>query len=217
MVHWTQPQLYSYWRSSCSWRVRIGLNLHDIEYEYNAVHLVKDGGQQHSAEYSEMNPMRSVPTLVLDGARLTQSMAILEYLEERSGKSVLLPEEPLLRAKVRALTHIVVSDCQPVQNLAVLLKVIELTGDSANKLVWGAHFVERALLALEKEVQQTAGQYCVGDRVTMVDVVLVPQLYNARRFKCDLSKLPTLLRVEENLVKLPAFQAAHPDKQPDAQ
>ncbi|QSQ13022.1 maleylacetoacetate isomerase [Myxococcus landrumensis] len=212
-------RLHSYWRSSASWRVRLGLNLKGLPYEYAAVHLLKDGGQQNSAEYRAVNPMRTVPTLEwteADGTelRLSQSIAILEFLEERVPSPALLPKDAYLRARVRMVAEAVNSGMQPLQNLAVLQRIkSELNGDEK---AWAAHWNVRGLEALESLVKPTAGRYCVGDAVTLADVCLVPQLYGARRFAVDVSPYPTLLRIEAACMELPAFQAAHADRQPDA-
>lgn len=211
-------KLYSYWRSSCSWRVRIALNLKGLAYTYEAVHLLKDGGQQHSEAYRSLNPMRTVPTLEWEegGAvrRLSQSVAILEYLEERYRTPALLPADPLLRARTRMLSEMVNSGIQPLQNLSVLQFVkSELKSDEK---VFAAYWNARGLAALESAVKETAGTYCVGDAVSFADIFLVPQLYGARRYGVDLTPYPTLTRIEAACDKLPAFQAAHPDRQPDA-
>lgn len=211
-------KLYSYWRSSCSWRVRIALNLKGLAYTYEAVHLLKDGGQQNTEAYRALNPMRTVPTLEFEEGgvvrRLSQSMAILEYLEERYRTPALLPAEPLLRARARMLAEMVNSGIQPLQNLSVLQFVKhEMKGDDKS---FAAHWNARGLTALEAAVKETAGTYCLGETVSFADVYLVPQLYGARRYGVDLTPFPTLTRIEAACEKLPAFQAAHPDRQPDA-
>ncbi len=212
-------KLYGYWRSSCSWRVRIGLNLKGLAYEYAPVHLVKDGGQQNTEAYRALNPMRTVPTLEWSEwgtvNRLGQSLAILEYLEARFPTPALLPNDLLLKARVRMLAEMVNSGIQPLQNLSVQQYVkAELKGDEK---AFSAHWNQRGLAALETAVKDTAGTYCVGDSVTFADLCLVPQLYGARRLSVDLTPYPTLLRIEAACGALPAFQAAHPDRQPDAQ
>ncbi|KAI8485374.1 Glutathione S-transferase zeta-1 [Branchiostoma belcheri] len=208
--HHDTPLLYSYFRSSCAWRVRIALNLKGIEYEQAPVHLIKDGGQQHSEEYKQKNPMAQVPTLIIDGHKLTQSMAIMEYLEETRPDPPLLPKDPATRAKVRMIAETVNAGIQPIQNLSVLQKV----GDE-KKMEWGHYWIDRGFTALETVLSETAGKYCVGDQVTMADLCLVPQLYNATRFKVDLSKFPTITRVCGNLAELEAFRAADYCRQPD--
>lgn len=211
-------KLYSYWRSSCSWRVRIALNLKGLAYTYEAVHLLKDGGQQNTEAYRAVSPLRTVPTLELEEGgvvrRLSQSLAILEYLEERYRTPALLPADPLLRARARMLSEMVNSGIQPLQNLSVLQLVkSELKGDDK---AFAAHWNMRGLAGLEAAVKETAGTYCLGETVSFADIFLVPQLYSARRFGVDLTPYPTLTRIEAACEKLPAFQAAHPDRQPDA-
>lgn len=207
--------LYSYWRSSCSWRVRVALHLKGIAYDYRAVHLVKEGGEQLKEEYSRLNPMKEIPLLVIDGKSIAQSLAILEYLEEtRPEGERLLPADPYLRAKARQLAQIVASDTQPLQNLRVLTAIGAKLGDD-EKAKWASHWISFGLEGFEKEVSNCGGKYCVGDVVSIADLCLVPQLYNARRFNVDVSRFPTLLRIEKALEDLPAFRAAHPDVQPD--
>ncbi|SEM52308.1 maleylpyruvate isomerase [Stigmatella aurantiaca] len=211
-------KLYGYWRSSCSWRVRIALNFKGLPYTYEAVHLLKDGGQQHTEAYRAVNPLRTVPTLELqeDGQvrRLAQSMAILEYLEERYPTPALLPQEPWARARCRMLAESVNSGIQPLQNTAVMQFV---KGElKADERAFAAHWNVRGLTALEELVKETAGTYCIGEQVSLADLFLVPQLYGSRRYGVDLSPYPTLTRIEAACGHLPAFQAAHADRQPDA-
>ncbi|GAB1601205.1 maleylacetoacetate isomerase-like [Argonauta hians] len=201
--------LYSYWRSSCSWRVRIALALKKIPYEYKAVHLVKDGGKQHSDEYKKMNPMEQVPSLVIDGITLTQSMAIMEYLNDTRPEPPLLPKCPAKKAMVREICECIVSGIQPLQNLSVLQKV----GDT--KMEWGHYWIERNFHALETLLKQSAGKYCVGDDITMADLCLVPQVYNSERFKVDLGPFPNINRINKALLELEIFQISHPSNQVD--
>lgn len=212
-------RLYNYWRSSASWRVRFALAYKNIPYEYVAVSLVKDGGHQNSEGYRAMNPMAQVPTLEwMEGSEtmhLGQSLAIIEFLDARFGGPKLLPEAPLVRAKVRQLAEIVNSGVQPLQNLEVFRYVREeLKGDTT---AWARHFVGRGVAALEAEAAHTASTYLVGEQVSLADCCLVPQLYACRRFGVDLAGCPTLLRVEANLQRLDAYRLAHADAQPDAQ
>jgi maleylpyruvate isomerase len=212
-------KLYGYWRSSCSWRVRIGLNWKKQAFSYVPVHLLKDGGQQKAEAYTSLNPMQSVPLLeVEDGGRvlhIAQSMAILEYLEERWPEPPLLPKDRIARARVRHAAEIINSGIQPFQNTAVQKRVKhELHGDEK---AWARHFIAHGLRALEPLLQTTAKRYAVGDQVTLADCFLVPQLYHARRYEVDLAPFPTLTRVEAACSALPAFQAAHADLQPDAE
>jgi maleylacetoacetate isomerase len=209
-----QPQkviLYSYWRSSSAWRVRNALNIKKIPYEYRAVHLVK--GEQKSPEYLKLNPQGLVPCLVVDSNVLTQSVAIIEYLEEVYPNPPLLPRDPLSRAKVRSLTHMITSDIQPIQNLRVLQKI----GDENKKKEWAAYWIEEGFKALEAEVKQTTkdGCFCYGDSITMADIVLVPQVANAYRYGVDMKKFPTIDKIYQYVSKLEAIQNADPYHQPD--
>lgn len=211
-------KLHGYWRSSSTWRVRIALGLKGLSYEYVPVHLVKDGGEQHSEAYRALNPMRTVPLLeVTEGGRvlhLAQSLAILEYLEERHPSPALLPGDPAGRARVRMLAELMNSGIQPLHNLSVLQRVKgELHGDDK---AWAAYWIDRGLTALTALVAESAGRYCVGDSVTFADAFLVPQLYAARRFGVDLAPHAQLTRIEAECARLPAFQAAHAERQPDA-
>lgn len=219
--------LYSYWRSSCSWRVRIALALKEISYDYEAVHLFKKENnvliqEQHSEEYKKKNPSREVPTLEIDGNCLAQSIPIMEYLEEtKTTGARLLPADPALRAQVRRVSEMIASNIQPVQNLRVLQYLMAKFDDPAEKakekVAWGHHWIESGFIALEQVLATTAGTYCVGNEVTMADLCLVPQVYNANRFKVDMAQFPTIARIDQALSTLPAFVAAHPDAQPDAQ
>jgi maleylpyruvate isomerase len=207
-------KLYNYWRSSASWRVRIALNYKGVAYEYVPVSLVKDGGEQLRDEYRAVNPMAQVPTLVLDdGRQLSQSMAIIEYLEETIPTPPLLPRDPYLRARARQLAELVNSGIQPLQNTGPLR---ELKARGVDERDWGRHFIARGLDALQQSAQATAGTFLVGDELSIADVLLVPQLNNARRFELDAARWPLLARVEEACAKLPAFQIAHAERQPDA-
>lgn len=211
-------KLYGYWRSSASWRVRIALNLKGLPYAYESVHLVKDGGLQNTEAYRALNPMRTVPLLeVQEGStvhRLSQSIAILEFLEERHPTPALLPGEPWARARVRMLAEMINSGIQPLQNLSVAQRIKnELKGDEQ---AWCAYWIDRGLTAFQTSIAETAGVYCEGDAVTFADACLVPQLYAARRFKVDLTPFARLTRIEKACEALPAFQAAHADRQPDA-
>lgn len=209
-------QLYSFWRSSASYRVRIALNLKGLPYEYRPIHLVQNGGQQFTPEYLALNPQARVPLLVDGDFRLGQSLAILDYLESKAPQPALLPAEPKLRAQVLAFCHTIVSDIQPLQNTGPLLYLTrELGIDEARKDVWVRHWIERGLAALERERTGADSAYVFGDAPTFADCVLVPQIYNAERHACDLSKFPRLFALAQRLRELPAFAAAHPDRQPD--
>lgn len=210
--------LYGYWRSSSAWRVRIALGFKDVAYKNVPVHLLEDGGKQHTDAYREKNPMRQVPLVEIeDGAetlRIAQSMAIVEYFEQRVPEPALIPHEPFLAAKARQMAEIVNAGIQPIQNLRVLQAIEELGG---SKKEWGRRWITAGFEALEAEARPLANRYMIGDRVSIADIFLVPQLYNARRFGVDLVPFPTLTRVERACNELPPFAAAHPDKQPDAQ
>ncbi len=214
----TQPKLYSYWRSSSAWRVRIALGYKGIPYVYQAVHLVRDGGEQHGDAYRSVNPMEEVPTLEWEEGgeirRLSQSLAIIDYLEARAPAPPLFPSDAFLRARTRQLAEMVNAGTQPLQNAAVLKRVKQLGGDEQ---AWARHFISRGLAALEHVAAETAGRYLVGDTVTVADVCLVPQLYNARRYGVDVDGggFPLLIRAEAAALALPAFVQAHPDRQPD--
>ncbi|XP_051872055.1 maleylacetoacetate isomerase isoform X2 [Pristis pectinata] len=206
-----QPVLYSYFRSSCSWRVRIALAFKGIEYEQVAVNLIKDGGQQHSNSFKALNPMKQVPTLSIDGIVLSQSMAIIHYLEETRPSPRLLPTDPKKRAQVRMISDHITSGIQPLQNLLVLQRLGE-----EQRLEWAQHFITNGLQALESLLQQMSGRYCVGDEVTMADLCLVPQVYNAIRFKVDLAPFPSITKINNSLLELEPFKVSHPSCQPDS-
>ncbi|XP_056408178.1 maleylacetoacetate isomerase isoform X2 [Hyla sarda] len=204
-----KPLLFSYFRSSCSWRVRIALALKGIQYDQHPVNLIQDGGQQLTDDYRRVSPMQQVPALRIDGVTLSQSLAIIEYLEETRPHPPLFPRDPIRRAQCREISDLIASGIQPVQNLAVLQRV----GDG--KLEWAQHFITKGFQALEVLLRNTAGRYCVGDEVTMADLCLVPQVVNADRFKVDLRPYPTISRINQALLQLEAFQVSHPSRQPD--
>ncbi len=208
-------KLYGYWRSGATWRVRIGLAWKGVAYDYQPVNLLE--GKQHVEPYRALNLMESVPLLEWSegGAirRLAQSLAILDHLELRFPSPPLLPTNPWLRARARQLAEMVNSGIQPFQTPLVLGQVKAFGGDDH---AWVQFFLGRGLAALEEETSRTAGRFCVADAPSFADCCLVPQLYTARRFRIDLTPFPTLTRVEAACEALPAFQAAHPDRQPDA-
>ncbi|NP_001279486.1 maleylacetoacetate isomerase-like [Callorhinchus milii] len=211
MASGAKPVLYTYFRSSCSWRVRIALALKGIEYEQVAVHLVKDGGQQHAEEFKVVNPMRQVPALHIDGITISQSLAIIQYLDETRPGPQLLPQDSKKRAEVRMISDLIASGIQPLQNLAVLHRVGEEQQEA-----WAHDFIVQGFAALERVLQDTAGRCCVGDEVTMADMCLVPQVFNAtRRFKVDMTPFPTIARISKALLELKAFKVSEPSCQPD--
>ncbi len=215
-------KLYGYWRSSAAYRVRIALNLKGLDADLLSVHLVKDGGEQHKADYAKLNPQELVPTLVdIDDSGnefvLSQSMAILEYLEECYPQSALLPTEPKSKALVRALALSIACEIHPLNNLKVLQYLAGEIGiaDEA-KSVWYHHWIHEGFGALEQQLEKHAGRFCFGDSVTLVDLCLIPQVYNAHRFEVDLTRYPNILRVTENCYQLDAFIQAIPENQFDA-
>ncbi|XP_036398682.1 maleylacetoacetate isomerase isoform X1 [Megalops cyprinoides] len=209
MASQTKPVLHGYFRSSCSWRVRIALALKGIEYDQVPVNLIKDGGQQLTDQYKALNPMQQVPAITIDGITLSQSLAIIQYIEETRPGPRLLPTDPQKRAQVRMISDLIASGIQPLQNLYVLQKI------GAEKLPWAQHFITRGFEALEPLLKETAGKYCVGDEISMADICLVPQVYNAERFKVDISQFPTIKRLNETLMEIEAFKVSHPSCQPD--
>jgi maleylpyruvate isomerase len=207
--------LYGYWRSSCSWRVRIALTFKALDYEARPVHLTRDGGEQLADAHRQRNPLGQVPVLALaDGRTLSQSMAILAYLEEQHPTPPLLPEDLWERACVRQVAEMINAGVQPLQNLAVL-RHLKATGE-VDVASWARHFISVGLDAVEAVAAELSGPFCVGDGPSHADLCLIPQLYNARRFECDLSRWPRLLEAEAAAMALPAFHHTHPDRQPGA-
>ena len=205
-----QAILYDYYRSSAAYRVRIGLNLKGIEYEIRPVNLLKD--EQRSDEYRAINPQGLVPMLEIDGHRLTQSLAILNYLDLRFPNQPLIPALAAERAHVVAMAMMVACDIHPLNNLRVLKYLADPLGLSQEQRdTWYAHWIGEGLPALETFAAPRAGDFLFGDAPTAADVCLVPQMFNARRFETPLHAYPTLVRADAEASRLPAFAAAHPD------
>ena len=212
-------RLYDFWRSSAAYRVRIALNLKGLDYDSVPIHLVKDGGAQHTAAFRRINPQELVPALEVDGDVLTQSLAIIEYLDEIYPDPAILPRRPDDRARVRAMALSIAADIHPIQNLRVLDYLRqELKQAEGPVQQWARHWIELGLIALSDLIDRAPGRgrYCYGDSVTVADVMLVPQLANARRFGCDLGKIGKLVEVERALLQIPAFHKAAPENQPHA-
>jgi len=209
-------KLYSYFRSSAAYRVRIALNLKGITYETVPVHLVKDGGHNRRPEFRAVNPQMRIPALVApSGDVLLQSLAIIEYLEEVQPDPPLLPKDPIARAKIRALADIVACDIHPLNNVGPLRYLKrEMNQEQSAIDAWYHHWVIEGFEALETLVEPAP--YACGTKVTMADVYLVPQVNNARRLKVPLDKFPKILGIEAACLKLPAFDRARPENQPDA-
>jgi maleylacetoacetate isomerase len=214
-----RSRLYSYWRSSASYRVRIALALKGLPYDYLAVDLAKGGGEQNQPAYRAVNPQGRVPALETDGRILTQSLAILEYLEETHPQPPLLPADAFGRARVRSLAGIVACDIQPLQNLVVTQYLRDRLGvDDATVKAWLQEWIGRGLAALEARLahEPGTGRFCHGDHPGMADACLVPQVYAAQRFGVDLARFPTVARIDATCRALAAFRHAAPEAQPDA-
>ncbi len=212
--------LHGYFRSSAAYRVRIALGLKGLDYASIPVHLVRNGGEQRQPAYAALNPEKLVPTLCDGDTVLGQSLAILEYLEERFPQPALLPADAAGRGRVRALAAAVACDIHPLNNLRVLQYLEGTLGiDAAQKQAWIAHWIAEGFGALETRLARDAntGACCHGDTPTVADCCLVPQVFNARRFALPLDAYPTILRIDAHLARLPAFAQAAPEAQADAQ
>uniref|UniRef100_H3C5D8 Maleylacetoacetate isomerase n=1 Tax=Tetraodon nigroviridis TaxID=99883 RepID=H3C5D8_TETNG len=208
MASQTKPVLHGYFRSSCSWRVRIAFALKGVEFDQVPVNLIKDGGQQRTEQYRTINPMQQVPAVEIDGITLSQSLAVIQYIDETRPGPRLLPADPKKRAQ-RMISDLIASGIQPLPPLSDHPQV------GAEKVQWAQHFIDRGFRALEPVLRETSGMYCVGDEISMADICLVPQVYNAERFSVDLEKYPTIKRLNQTLLEVEAFRASHPSHQPD--
>jgi maleylacetoacetate isomerase len=210
--------LYGYFRSSAAFRVRIALNLKGLHADLRFIHLLKDGGQQHAAGYAALNPQQLIPALVHDGHAVGQSLAILEYLDDVAPQPPLLPPDAASRARVRQIALAIACDIHPLNNLRVLQYLKgELGVDDAARTAWQRHWIADGFTALETLLSGRAATFCHGETPTLADICLVPQMANARRAGLDLTPFPTLLRIEDAAYRLPAFAAARPENQPDAE
>ena len=213
------PTLYSYFRSSAAYRVRIALNLKGLPFNTVPVHLLRDGGMQPSPAYADINPSQLVPTLVDEGMTLGQSMSIMEYLEEAYPHPALLPADAVERGKVRALSQLIACDIHPLNNLRVLQYLERvLKVDAAARTAWYQHWIASGFAALEHmlEKEPSGDAFCFGATPSIADCCLIPQMYNARRFEVPLEAYPRLRNVEAVCLQLNAFQQAAPELQPDA-
>lgn len=213
-----QLRLHTFFRSSAAYRVRIALHLKGADYDAVPVHFRRAGGEHRSAAFLRLNPQGLLPVLEVDGIAMTQSLAIIDYLDARIPEPRLIPDAALARARVLAMAQVVACDMHPLNNLRVLAYLrdeLGLAPEAVND--WYAHWIAAGFGALESLVTTHGGSYCHGDAVTLADVCLVPQLYNARRFACDLSPYPRLLEIDARLAEHDAFLRAAPESQPDAE
>jgi maleylacetoacetate isomerase len=213
-------RLYSFWRSSAVYRVRIALNLKQLDYEIMPVHLVRDGGQQHRAEFQNMNPQEQVPVLMHGNRVLRQSMAIMEYLEETFPENAILPSNARDTQRVRSISQMIACDIHPLNNLRVMQYLEkEFAATQAQKDAWMRNWISNGFSALEKVLANSpsTGSFCEGDTPSMADCCLVPQVYNADRFQVDMKAFPTIARINQTCCELEEFKRAHPSVQPDAE
>jgi maleylacetoacetate isomerase len=209
-------KLYTFFRSSAAYRVRIALNLKGVEYEPVFLNLPK--GDHRQPGFVATNPHRTIPVIDDDGTVLMQSLAIIEYLDSRYPTPRLIPADPIARARTQAFAQVIACEIHPLNNLRVLRHLrTEFGLDEARVKKWVQHWIGESFQSLEALLAESAGRCCFGDDLTIADVFLVPQMYNARRFECDLAPFPTIVRIEETLRALPAFARAAPEMQPDAE
>ncbi|MBB1426709.1 maleylacetoacetate isomerase [Shewanella sp. 11B5] len=214
-------KLYGYWRSSAAYRVRIALNLKQLTAEHISVHLVNNGGEQHSEAYHQLNPSDLVPTFIDNNEsgeiNLSQSLAIMEYLDEKHPQQPLLPSNIEHRAIVRSMAQAIACEIHPLDNLRVLQYLVNEMGVSeADKMRWYHHWIHLGFAALEQQLSQYSGRFCFGDTPSLADICLIPQVYNAKRFNLELAAYPNIVRIWDECHKLPAFVDAAPEQQHDA-
>ncbi|HEX4302804.1 MAG TPA: maleylacetoacetate isomerase [Rhizomicrobium sp.] len=213
--------LYGYFRSSAAFRARIALNLKGIKPELRFVHLLRDGGEQHTAEYKALNPLELIPALLHNGHLITQSLAIIEYLDEIHPEPPILPRDPLGRARAREIAYVIACDIHPVNNLRLGQYLRgEIGATDEQQVLWMRHWIKVGFSALEKMLSASphTGAFCYGDTPTIADICLIPQIFNARRVKLEVEGYyPTLARIEKHALAHPAFDVAHPKNQPDAE
>lgn len=210
-------KLYGYWRSTAAYRVRIALNLLGLEYQSISVHLVKDGGEQHQQSYDAINPSHLVPTLIDGSVELSQSLAIMEYLDECYGKQTLVPKEPAVRALARSISQDIACDIHPINNLRVVQHLGEVASFAQDdKARWMKHWMTVGFTAIERKLAASSQSFCIGSKVTIADICLVAQIYNARRFGVSMTPYPTIVAIEKNCLALEAFKLAAPELQDDA-
>jgi len=206
--------LYSYYRSSCSYRVRIALHYKNLKFNYKAVHLIQSGGEQFEKDFLKQNPFAQVPCLKHNNKVLSQSLPILLYLEDLKQKPSLLPTDSFKKAEVLSFCEMINSGIQPLQNLSVLKYLKEQTKYDISK--WAKYWIEKRLIQCEDFLKSRSKTFCFGEELSLADLFLIPQIYNAKRFKIDENRIPLLKRINQHCLQMPAFQKALPENQPDA-
>ena len=209
-------KLYSYWRSTAAYRVRIALNIKRLECEYKAIHLVKDGGEHHQDKYKSINPQSLVPALATDdGQIITQSLAIIDYLEDTFPQHTLYPQNPVQKAQAKAIALSIACDIHPLNNLRVLKYLKNHDWQQSQIDQWYAHWIHQGFQAIEQQLSTSAGQYCFANQITVADIFLVAQVYNANRFKVGIDAYSLINKINDNCLKLHVFIDAAPENQPD--
>ncbi|MCB0414082.1 MAG: maleylacetoacetate isomerase [Bdellovibrionales bacterium] len=211
-------KLYSYWRSSCSYRVRIALYFKGIDFIYMPIHLVKDGGQQHHANYLKINPSKTVPTLMHGEVVINQSMSIFHFLDEMWPEPHLFPLDHYEKAQIMDICEVINSGIQPIQNLGVNQELTQRFNATQEDIAsWNKEFITRGFNSIEYRLKDCSKDFCFGNTVTAADMFLIPQVYNALRFEVDMKSYPNIYRINENCLQRSEFIKASPDQQPDAQ